>query len=40
MNEHEFAVCINNQGYEVSLEARKLYEILADAERRSISKLG
>ena len=32
MNEHEFAVCINNQCYEVSLEARKLYEVLADAD--------
>lgn len=30
MNKHEFAVCIDNQGYEVSLETRKLYEVLAD----------
>lgn len=28
----EFAVCINNRGYEVSLEAGKLYRILRDAE--------
>ncbi|MCX7097890.1 MAG: hypothetical protein NTV43_08310 [Methylococcales bacterium] len=35
MKEHEFAICVNNQGYEVSLETRKLYEMLPDddAER-------
>ena len=32
MNKHEFAVCIDNHGYEVSLEMRKLYEIVADAD--------
>jgi len=32
MNKHQFAICINNRGYEVSLERRKLYEILADAD--------
>lgn len=32
MNKHEFAICINNQDYEVSLETRKLYEILADTD--------
>jgi len=32
MNKHEFVICINNRGYEVSLEPRKLYEILADAD--------
>ncbi|MBI5664780.1 MAG: hypothetical protein HZC49_06805 [Nitrospirae bacterium] len=25
-----FMVCVNNQGYEASLEIRKIYEILAD----------
>lgn len=30
MNKHEFAVCVDNHGYEVSLETRKLYEVLAD----------
>lgn len=30
MNKHEFAICINNSGYEVSLETRKLYEVLND----------
>jgi hypothetical protein len=39
MNENEFAVCINNQGYEVSLEARKLYEVLADADAEKHQKI-
>jgi hypothetical protein len=32
MNKHEFAICVDNHGYEVSLEMRKLYEVLADAD--------
>jgi hypothetical protein len=28
--EKRFVVCIRNEGYEVSLERRKLYEIVAD----------
>ena len=32
MNRHEFAMCVDNHGYEVSLEMRKLYEIIADAD--------
>ncbi len=32
MNKHEFAICINNYGYEVSLETRKLYEVLIDSD--------
>jgi hypothetical protein len=32
MNKHEFAICIENHGYEVSLETRKLYEVLIDAD--------
>jgi len=27
---HKFLICINNNGYEASLEQRKLYEILPD----------
>jgi hypothetical protein len=27
-----FAVCLRNEGYEVSLEKRKIYEVLADLE--------
>lgn len=32
MNKHEFAICVDNHGYDVSLEIRKLYEIVADAD--------
>jgi hypothetical protein len=28
----QFAVCVRNKGYEASLEPRKIYEILPDAE--------
>ena len=31
MSKHTFAVCIDNENYEVSLELRKLYEILLDS---------
>lgn len=31
MTNHEFAICIENTGYEVALELRKLYEVLPDA---------
>ncbi len=31
-DEPKFAVCINNEGYEVSLELRKIYQILPDAK--------
>jgi len=27
-----FAVCLRNEGYEVSLEKRKIYEVLRDLE--------
>jgi len=32
MNTHEFVICINNQGYEVSLETRKLYKVVVDRD--------
>jgi hypothetical protein len=32
MNKHEFVICINNHGYEVSLETRKLYEVVVDPD--------
>lgn len=32
MNKHEFAICIDNHGYEASLDVRKLYEVVADAD--------
>ncbi len=28
----KFAVCINNKGFEASLEVGKLYEVVADSE--------
>jgi hypothetical protein len=28
----EFAVCVQNKGYEASLERRKIYEVLPDSE--------
>ena len=30
--EARFAVCVKNDGYEVSLERRKIYRVLPDAE--------
>ncbi|OGL43970.1 MAG: hypothetical protein A2161_02285 [Candidatus Schekmanbacteria bacterium RBG_13_48_7] len=30
--EFHFAVCINNEGYEASLELGKLYRVIADTE--------
>jgi len=30
--EMQFAVCINNEGYEASLEKGKLYRVIADGE--------
>jgi hypothetical protein len=32
MASHQFVVCINNSGFEVSLEPRKLYQVLPDSE--------
>lgn len=32
MSKHQFAICTDNRGYEVSLEVRKLYEVLPDAD--------
>ena len=31
MTDHIFAICIRNEDYEVSLEKRKLYEVLSDS---------
>jgi hypothetical protein len=30
MNKNEFVICVDNHGYEVSLEMRKLYEVMTD----------
>jgi hypothetical protein len=32
MNEHTVVICTENTGYEASLELRKLYEALPDAD--------
>ncbi len=34
-NEPEFLICINNEGYPASLESRKIYRRLPDAEAAS-----
>jgi len=39
MNKHEFAVCVDNHGYEVSLEVRKLYEVIADLDAEKHSQI-
>lgn len=31
MTEFKFAICVKNDGYEVSLELRKVYELLPDS---------
>jgi len=33
--ENQFAVCVNNKGYEASLEAGKLYRVIPDDEAAS-----
>ena len=32
---HQFVVCIKNNGYEASLEPRKIYQVLSDKEAES-----
>jgi hypothetical protein len=32
MLKKKFLVCVNNEGYEASLELRKLYEVIPDKE--------
>lgn len=39
MSEPTFAICISNFGYEASLELRKLYEILPDADAGSMNQM-
>jgi hypothetical protein len=39
MINHEFAICINNHGYEASLEPRKLYEVILDPSAAKHSQL-
>ena len=35
----DFAVCLKNKGYEVSLERWKIYEVLPDPEAASLKRL-
>ena len=37
--EPKFAVCIHNEGYPVSLERRKLYQVLPDEEAAQVNEL-
>jgi hypothetical protein len=37
--QHTFAVCIHNTDYEVSLELRKLYEVIADPEAEKLDQI-
>jgi hypothetical protein len=41
MRNHIFAICLNNEDFEVSLERRKLYEIIPDldAEQMELIKV-
>lgn len=39
MQEHHFVVCTGNSGYETSLELRKLYEVLPDADAEKLGHL-
>ena len=39
MTTSRFAVCVRNEGYEVSLELRKLYETLDDADAQECGQI-
>jgi hypothetical protein len=39
MIKHRFVICTKNEGYEVSLELRKLYEVLPDADAKKHGQL-
>lgn len=39
MKNHQFAVCLRNQGFETSLGLRKLYEVLPDADAQKHGQL-
>lgn len=34
-----YVICINNEGYEVSLERRKIYEVVSDASAQEHSQI-
>ena len=35
MKEHEFVVCVNNKGYEASLEFGKIYQVVIDEDAKA-----
>lgn len=35
MQNHKFAVCINNKGYEASLEFGKIYQVVVDEDAKA-----
>ena len=37
--EWKFAVCVKNTGYPASLELRKIYEVLPDADAASMNQI-
>lgn len=39
LNQEPFFVCLQNEGYEISLEPRKLYEALPDADAKQHGQL-
>lgn len=36
---HQYLICINNEGYDASLELRKLYEWIPDAQAATHSQV-
>jgi hypothetical protein len=36
---HHFVVCIRNEGYEASLELRKIYEVIDDPQAAKLNML-
>jgi hypothetical protein len=39
MNQSKFVICIENQDYPVSLEKRKIYEVVLDPEAEEIGHI-
>ena len=39
MNQSKFVICIENQDYPVSLEKRKIYEVVPDSEAEEIGHI-
>ena len=39
MEDHRYVVCVDNEGFEVSLEVRKLYEVLIDLDAEKYNQI-